>query len=216
MSFFVQSDPSSVRILKSCAKVSPQHTARTLVSDPKIKARSVFGVSLQTLRDEGQMVCGIPLVLRDIVDYLDTNGNLLFWDSSANLSFIYILHTSYPPSFTSLLPLTLTVQNNTQASPVTTCSLITGLHHRGLFRLCGSVVRTRQLRQRWDNGERVNLEHEGDVPTVASLLKLFFRELPNAIVPEPHRKELVLSLTGTRKSCLTGFAGNQIQLAFLL
>ncbi|XP_071336363.1 protein FAM13A-like isoform X2 [Trachinotus anak] len=73
------------------------------------------------------------------------------------------------------------------------------MHHRGLFRLCSSVARTRQFRQRWDHGERVDLEHEGDVPTVASLLKLFLRELPTPIVPEPNRKQLVLNLTGTRK-----------------
>lgn len=77
--------------------------------------------------------------------------------------------------------------------------LITGMHHRGLFRLCSSVARTRQLRQRWDHGEKVDLEHEGDVPTVASLLKLFLRELPTPVVPEPHRKQLVLTLMGTRK-----------------
>lgn len=208
MCFFMQSDPSSVRILKPSAKVSPQHITPTLVLEPKVAARCVFGVAFQKLRDDGQMVCGIPLVLRDIVEYLDKNGNLLFWDSSASLSFIYILHTSFPLFLTSpLLPLTLTIQSNTPKSPVcivliaSSCSLITGLHHRGLFRLCGSVVRTRQLRQRWDSGERVDLEHEGDVPTVASLLKLFFRELPTPIVPEPHRKELVLSLTGKRKSC---------------
>ncbi|TNN70590.1 Rho GTPase-activating protein 22 [Liparis tanakae] len=70
------------------------------------------------------------------------------------------------------------------------------MQHRGLFRLCGSVVRTRKLRQRWDRGELVDLEHEGDVSTVASLLKLFLRELPIPIVPEPRRKQLALSLTG--------------------
>lgn len=82
------------------------------------------------------------------------------------------------------------------------------MHHRGLFRLCSSVVRAKKLKQRWDSGERVDLEHEGDIPTVASLLKLFLRELPTPIVPESQRKQLVLSLTGnrtgTRKSCWTG------------
>lgn len=73
------------------------------------------------------------------------------------------------------------------------------MHHRGLFRLCGSVARTRQLRQRWDSGERVDLEQEGDVPTVASLLKLFLRELPTPVVPEPQRKQMILSITSTRK-----------------
>ncbi|XP_030603827.1 protein FAM13C-like isoform X2 [Archocentrus centrarchus] len=138
------SDPSSVRILRPSAKVSPEPFIPTLVTEPEVVPRCVFGVALETLRDEGQMVCGIPLVLKDMVEYLDKNG----------------------------------------------------MQHRGLFRLCGSVVRTRQLRQRWDCGERVDLNHEADVPTVASLLKLFFRELPVPIIPEPQRKQLVLCLTG--------------------
>ncbi|XP_039996064.1 protein FAM13A-like isoform X2 [Xiphias gladius] len=141
------SDPSSVRILRPSARVSPELIAPTLVPEPELAARCVFGVSLEILREEGQMVSGIPLVLRDMVEFLDKNG----------------------------------------------------MHHRGLFRLCSSVPRTRELRQRWDRGESVDLEHEGDVPTVASLLKLFLRELPTPIVPEPRRKQLVLSLTGTRK-----------------
>ncbi|KAM3863109.1 protein FAM13B-like [Diretmus argenteus] len=70
-----------------------------------------------------------------------------------------------------------------------------GVHQRGLFRLSGSVVRTRQLRLRWDSGERVDLQQEGDVPTIACLLKLFLRELPTPLVPEPQLKELVLSYT---------------------
>ncbi|KAJ4948681.1 hypothetical protein JOQ06_020211 [Pogonophryne albipinna] len=138
------SDPSSVSILRPSAKVSPEPPALTLVSKPELSARCVFAVALETLREHGQMVDGIPVVLRDMVEFLDKNG----------------------------------------------------LHHRGLFRLCGSAVRTRQLRQRSDCGERVDMEHEGDVPTVASLLKLFLRELPIAIVPEPQRKQLVLSLKG--------------------
>lgn len=73
------------------------------------------------------------------------------------------------------------------------------MQHKGLFRLCGSVARTKQLRQRWDSGERVDLEHEQDVPTVASLLKLFLRELPTPLVPEVQRQQLVLSFMGTRK-----------------
>jgi hypothetical protein len=47
----------------------------------------------------------------------------------------------------------------------------------------------------WDKGERMDLVEE-DVSIVASLLKLFFRELPSPIIPEPQRKDLVLSLTG--------------------
>lgn len=59
------------------------------------------------------------------------------------------------------------------------------------------------MRQRWDQGERVDLEQEQDVPTVASLLKLFFRELPTPIVPEPHRKQLVQTFRGTLESFWT-------------
>ncbi|XP_020494839.2 protein FAM13A isoform X1 [Labrus bergylta] len=130
------SDPSSVRVLRPSAKVGPEPA--------ELAARCVFGVALETLGEEGQMVSGIPFVLRDMVEFLDKNG----------------------------------------------------MHHRGLFRLCGSAVRTRQIRQLWDRGERVDLEQEQDVPTVASLLKLFFRELPTPIVPEPQRKQLVQTLTG--------------------
>ncbi|XP_076598356.1 protein FAM13A-like [Chaetodon auriga] len=137
-------DPSSVRILRPGAKVSPEPIASSLVSEPELATRCVFGVALETLREAGQMVCGVPLVLTDMVEFLDKKG----------------------------------------------------MQHRGLFRLCGSVVRTRQLRQRWDSGERVDLDQEQDVPTVASLFKLFFRELPTPIVPELQRKQLVLSLTG--------------------
>lgn len=184
----MQNDPSSVRILKSTAKVSPEPVTSTLVSEPELATRCVFGVNLETLREDGQMVYGIPLVLREMVEFLDNNGNF----SVTPLLFIYhFYHT--PPSFlfTPLcLCLTLSMQNNTP----------TGMHHRGLFRLCGSVVRTRQLRQQWDSGERVDLEQEGDVPTVSSLLKLFLRELPTPVVPEPQRKQLVLSLTGTKKA----------------
>lgn len=98
----MQSDPSSVRILRPSAKVSPEPIAPTLVSEPGVTAKCVFGVALRTLREDGQMVCGIPLVLRDMVEYLDKNGNLLFCDSSASLSFIYILYTSFSLSLLSL------------------------------------------------------------------------------------------------------------------
>ncbi|XP_068184330.1 protein FAM13A-like isoform X2 [Antennarius striatus] len=135
-------DSSSVRILRP-PKIKPEPITSTLVTQPELTTRCVFGVALETLREDGQMICGIPLVFRDMVDFLDNKG----------------------------------------------------LHYRGLFRLSGSVVQTRQLRQRWDRGERVDLD-EQDVPTVASLLKLFLRELPTPIVPETHRKQLVQCLTG--------------------
>ena len=73
------------------------------------------------------------------------------------------------------------------------------MHQKGLFRLCGSVSRTNQLRQWWDCGGGVDLEQEEDVHTVASLLKLFLRELPNPLLPEPYCKQLLLSFTGAKE-----------------
>ncbi|XP_034040442.1 protein FAM13B-like [Thalassophryne amazonica] len=146
-------DVSSVRILKATAKVSPEPSSRDHVPEPEVAARCVFGVDLEILKKDGQMVCGIPLVLRDMMEFLENNG----------------------------------------------------MHYRGLFRLSGSVVRTRQLRQRWDSGENIDLQHEGDIPAVASLLKLFFRELPTPLIPELELKHLVDSLTG----CADEMAMNQ-------
>lgn len=188
-----------MRILMPRAKVSPAPIALTLGSEPEVASRCVFGVALETLRKDQQMVCGIPLVLRDMVEFLDKNGKSETQASDVLSFLLLILFSSvfFISQLKSVLTCLCTYIN---------ASLITGMHHRGLFRLCGSVLRTRQLRQRWDCGERVDLEQEGDVPTVASLLKLFLRELPCAIVPEPQRKQFVLSLSGTElleKSCLT-------------
>uniref|UniRef100_A0A8D0ATX7 Rho-GAP domain-containing protein n=1 Tax=Sander lucioperca TaxID=283035 RepID=A0A8D0ATX7_SANLU len=158
------SDPSSLRILRPSAKVSPEPIAPTLVSEPELAVSSVFGVAFETLKEGGQMVCGIPLVLRDMVEYLDKNG----------------------------------------------------MHHRGLFRLCGSVVRTRQLRKRCDHGERVDLEHEGDVPTVTSLLKLFLRELPTPVVPEPYCKQLAAMNQSLRENLCHLPDDNLIILSYLI
>ncbi|XP_020337516.2 protein FAM13A isoform X2 [Oncorhynchus kisutch] len=130
------SDSSAVRIRKHNAKISPEPTV------PGPDTSPVFGVTLERLREDGQLVCGVPHMLRHMVDFLYRNG----------------------------------------------------VQQRGLFRLSGSVVRTRQLRLMWDRGERMDLVEE-DVSIVASLLKLFFRELPSPIIPEPQRKDLVLSLT---------------------
>lgn len=74
--FSPQSDASSVRILRPSAKVSPEPVIPTPESEPERLPRCVFGVALETLREDGQMLCGIPLVLRDMVKFLDKNGKL--------------------------------------------------------------------------------------------------------------------------------------------
>lgn len=73
--FNTQSDPSSVRILKPSAKVSPELIVPAQVSESGALPRSVFGVSLETLKEDGQMVFGIPHVLRDMVEFLRKKGN---------------------------------------------------------------------------------------------------------------------------------------------
>lgn len=70
----MQSDPSSVRVLRPSTKVSPEPGALTLVTEPEAATRCMFGVALETLRKDGQMVCGVPLVLRDMVEFLNKNG----------------------------------------------------------------------------------------------------------------------------------------------
>ncbi|XP_054654815.1 protein FAM13A-like [Dunckerocampus dactyliophorus] len=135
LSLFSQKTSSVVIPLSS---VSPQPVAPVRVSNPPVDPRCVFGVSLETLRKNGKMVHGIPLVLRDMVQFLEKHG----------------------------------------------------MEYQGLFQRCGSVVKIHQLRQRFDCGEKVNLELE-QVPNVASLLKLFFQELPEPVVPEYQRRRLV-------------------------
>ncbi|XP_020657920.2 protein FAM13A isoform X1 [Pogona vitticeps] len=58
-----------------------------------------------------------------------------------------------------------------------------GLKHKGLFRISGSVTKVKSLKQKYDEGKEVNLVNEGDVNSVASLLKLFLNELPVAVFP---------------------------------
>ncbi|KAG7277434.1 hypothetical protein CRUP_016337 [Coryphaenoides rupestris] len=137
-------DSSSVRIRRSTAKVSPELRAAPalLQTQAQCEARPVFGVAVETLREDGQLVDGVPLVLRRMVDFLDAT-----------------------------------------------------VRHKGIFRLAGSVVQARRLRLRWDGGEEVDLQQGSEVPTVASLLKLFFRELPIPLVPEHHRRRLLAGLT---------------------
>uniref|UniRef100_A0A8C8RN90 Rho-GAP domain-containing protein n=1 Tax=Pelusios castaneus TaxID=367368 RepID=A0A8C8RN90_9SAUR len=59
-----------------------------------------------------------------------------------------------------------------------------GLYHVGLFRIGGSVKKIKALKQKYDQGEKVELIKDGDIDSVASLLKLFLKELPVAVFPD--------------------------------
>uniref|UniRef100_A0A8C3UW85 Rho GTPase activating protein 25 n=1 Tax=Catharus ustulatus TaxID=91951 RepID=A0A8C3UW85_CATUS len=58
-----------------------------------------------------------------------------------------------------------------------------GVAEEGIFRLPGQDNLVRQLRDAFDAGERPSFDRDTDVHTVASLFKLYLRELPEPVVP---------------------------------
>uniref|UniRef100_A0A4W5QKE7 Rho GTPase activating protein 22 n=1 Tax=Hucho hucho TaxID=62062 RepID=A0A4W5QKE7_9TELE len=58
-----------------------------------------------------------------------------------------------------------------------------GLAEEGLFRMPGQTNHVRELQDAFDCGEKPLFDSNTDVHTVASLLKLYLRELPEPVVP---------------------------------
>ncbi|XP_063788130.1 rho GTPase-activating protein 25 isoform X2 [Pseudophryne corroboree] len=58
-----------------------------------------------------------------------------------------------------------------------------GLNEEGIFRLPGQDNLVKQLKEAFDAGERPSFSMDTDVHTVASLFKLYLRELPEPVVP---------------------------------
>ncbi|XP_068190336.1 rho GTPase-activating protein 24 isoform X3 [Antennarius striatus] len=58
-----------------------------------------------------------------------------------------------------------------------------GLQEEGLFRLPGQANLVKELQDAFDCGEKPSFDCNTDVHTVASLLKLYLRELPEPVVP---------------------------------
>ncbi|KAL6044896.1 Pheromone response protein [Balamuthia mandrillaris] len=56
-----------------------------------------------------------------------------------------------------------------------------GLEEEGIYRKSGSFGRIKDYRKAFDNGEEVNFSEEQDPSTVAGVLLLFFKELPEPI-----------------------------------
>lgn len=77
--------------------------------------------------------------------------------------------------------------------------LCLGLSESGLFRVSGKVKLCQELRKGFDQGSFPGFD-SGDIPTLASLLKLFLRELPGGLIPESHRTQLLEVFRG-RWSC---------------
>eukprot|EP00752_Nemacystus_decipiens_P016285 g14564.t1 len=62
-----------------------------------------------------------------------------------------------------------------------------GLYVPGLFRVPGNTETIRQLKSSFDAGEHVEFDERiHNVHEVATLLKMYFRELPDPVVPTPH------------------------------
>ncbi|XP_041447211.1 rho GTPase-activating protein 24 isoform X2 [Xenopus laevis] len=58
-----------------------------------------------------------------------------------------------------------------------------GLMEEGLFRLPGQANLVKELQDAFDCGEKPSFDSNTDVHTVASLLKLYLRELPEPVIP---------------------------------
>ncbi|NXU44748.1 RHG25 protein, partial [Drymodes brunneopygia] len=67
-----------------------------------------------------------------------------------------------------------------------------GVAEEGIFRLPGQDNLVRQLRDAFDAGERPSFDRDTDVHTVASLFKLYLRELPEPVVPWPQYEDFLL------------------------
>ncbi|XP_072181747.1 SLIT-ROBO Rho GTPase-activating protein 3-like [Diadema setosum] len=61
-----------------------------------------------------------------------------------------------------------------------------GLHHHGIFRLPGSHLEITDMKEQFERGKDpiYGLGEEGDVNVVASVLKAYFRELPEPLFPK--------------------------------
>ncbi|XP_077162186.1 rho GTPase-activating protein 25 isoform X2 [Paroedura picta] len=67
-----------------------------------------------------------------------------------------------------------------------------GLNEEGIFRLPGQDNLVKQLRDAFDAGERPSFDQETDVHTVASLFKLYLRELPEPVIPWTQYEDFLL------------------------
>ncbi|KAM9332798.1 rho GTPase-activating protein 24 [Pholidichthys leucotaenia] len=67
-----------------------------------------------------------------------------------------------------------------------------GLHEVGLFRQPGQTSLVKELQEAFDSGERPSFDSSTDVHTVASLLKLYLRQLPEPLVPYSHYQDFLL------------------------
>ncbi|XP_043945933.1 protein FAM13A-like isoform X2 [Protopterus annectens] len=73
-----------------------------------------------------------------------------------------------------------------------------GLKQQGLFRVSGSVNKVKHLKEKYDQGNQVNLTKDGEPESAASLLKLFLRELPKAVIPDNVHDNIIRTFQDNR------------------
>lgn len=61
----------------------------------------------------------------------------------------------------------------------------------GIFRVNGNTRVVEKLKASFNKTGDADLEDAGDIMAVAGLLKLFLRELPDAVIPQLMTKQLV-------------------------
>ncbi|XP_069125639.1 LOW QUALITY PROTEIN: protein FAM13A-like [Argopecten irradians] len=66
-----------------------------------------------------------------------------------------------------------------------------GFNHEGIFRINGSARVVEKLRASFDSQGNADLEDDNDIMAIAGLLKLFLRELPDAVIPSSLTKQFV-------------------------
>ncbi|OXB74613.1 UNVERIFIED_CONTAM: hypothetical protein H355_014008, partial [Colinus virginianus] len=139
---------------KSLSSIQVRHTTNKVSPAPQFSRGRTFGVPLEALPKHAAQ-CGVPFPVTQMVEYLEVFGELKF-----------CLLWSLKTAISSVI------------------HLKSGLQRVGIFRISGSVNKIKELKRKYNQGEKVDLINHGDVDSVASLLKQFLNELPVAVFPD--------------------------------
>uniref|UniRef100_A0A8C4RDA5 Rho GTPase activating protein 25 n=1 Tax=Erpetoichthys calabaricus TaxID=27687 RepID=A0A8C4RDA5_ERPCA len=90
-----------------------------------------------------------------------------------------------------------------------------GLSEEGIFRLPGQDNQVKQFRDAFDAGERPSFPSETDVHTVASLFKLYLRELPEPVIPWSQYDDFLNCSQHLNVTDMTGWEHLEKQIALL-
>ncbi|KAF1763464.1 hypothetical protein GCK72_011730 [Caenorhabditis remanei] len=74
-----------------------------------------------------------------------------------------------------------------------------GLTVEGIYRVSGSYDHMEKLRQQFDSNQNVDLAQVADIHTVCGLLKLYFRLLPQQLIPFSVHKQLLVAYQETNQ-----------------